>query len=128
MTVRYVRNCWYVAAWSHEVNDEKLFARTILGEPVLLYRASDGSPIALADRCCHRHAPLSIGRKEGDSVRCLYHGLKYDRLGRCIEIPGQSSIPTRLQLKCYPAAERGRWIFLWMGEPNKADQSLLPDV
>jgi phenylpropionate dioxygenase-like ring-hydroxylating dioxygenase large terminal subunit len=128
MTARYVRNCWYVAAWSHEVCDDQLFARTILGEPVLLYRAADGSPIALADRCCHRHAPLSLGRKEGDCVRCMYHGLKYDRAGRCVEIPGQSSIPARLQLKCYPTAERSRWIFLWMGEPNKADKSLLPDV
>jgi phenylpropionate dioxygenase-like ring-hydroxylating dioxygenase large terminal subunit len=128
MTARYVRNCWYVAAWSHEVHGDKLFARTMLGEAVLLYRASDGSPIALADRCCHRHAPLSLGRKEGDCVRCMYHGLLYDRRGRCVEIPGQSSVPSRLQLRCYPTAERGRWIFLWMGNPNDADASLLPDV
>jgi phenylpropionate dioxygenase-like ring-hydroxylating dioxygenase large terminal subunit len=124
----FVRNCWYVAAWSHEVGDDKLFARTILGEPVLLYRLADGNPVALADRCCHRHAPLSIGRKEGDCVRCMYHGLKYDKHGRCVEIPGQSAIPSSLQLKRYPVAERGRWIFLWMGEPNMADPSLLPDV
>jgi phenylpropionate dioxygenase-like ring-hydroxylating dioxygenase large terminal subunit len=128
MTERFVRNCWYVAAWSHEVHDDKLFSRTLLGEPVLLYRTADGSPVALADRCCHRHAPLSVGRKEGDCVRCMYHGLKYNHLGRCVEVPGQSAIPAKLQLKCYPVAERGRWVFLWMGDPNKADPSLLPDV
>jgi phenylpropionate dioxygenase-like ring-hydroxylating dioxygenase large terminal subunit len=128
MSEAYVRDCWYVAAWSHEVHEDKLFGRTMLGEPILLYRRANGSPVALADRCCHRHAPLSVGRKEGDCVRCMYHGLKYDHLGRCVEIPGQSAIPTRLQLRRYPAVERGRWIFLWMGAPDKADPSLLPDV
>ena len=128
MSEAYVRDCWYVAAWSHEVHEDKLFTRTMLGEPILLYRRASGSPVALADRCCHRHAPLSVGRKEGDCVRCMYHGLKYDHLGRCVEIPGQSAIPARLQLRRYPAVERGRWIFLWMGAPDKADPSLLPDV
>ncbi len=128
MIERFVRNCWYVAAWSHEILDDKLFTRTLLGEPVLLYRTADGGPVALADRCCHRHAPLSLGRKEGDCVRCMYHGLKYDHLGRCVEIPGQSAIPAKLQLKRYPVAERGRWVFVWMGDPGSADPLLLPEV
>jgi len=29
-------NCWYMAAWDHELIDGKLLARTILEEPVLL--------------------------------------------------------------------------------------------
>jgi len=128
MAKSFVRNCWYVAAWSHEVGEDVLFSRTILGEPILLYRTADGSAVALADRCAHRHAPLSIGRKEGDCVRCMYHGLKYDQLGRCVEIPGQIAVPARLQVKRYPLAERGRWIFVWMGQPDKVDTALLPDV
>lgn len=36
----YVRNCWYAAAWNHEVGREPL-ARTFLDEPVVLYRTAD---------------------------------------------------------------------------------------
>ena len=34
----FVKNVWYVAAWSHEIEPGKLLARTLLGEPVVLYR------------------------------------------------------------------------------------------
>ena len=52
----FVRNTWYVAAFSHECTDRPL-ARTILGEPVVLFRTPDGAGVALQDRCCHRFAP-----------------------------------------------------------------------
>jgi len=51
---------------------------------------------SLKDRCCHRGAPLSLGRLEGDCVRCMYHGLKFDPAGKCIQIPGQDNIPAKL--------------------------------
>ena len=46
---QYIRNAWYVAAWSREVG-RQLLARRILDEPVLLYRKNDGTPVALLDR------------------------------------------------------------------------------
>jgi phenylpropionate dioxygenase-like ring-hydroxylating dioxygenase large terminal subunit len=85
---RYLRNCWYVAAWDHEVRRLSGLRRIVLGEPLLLYRKADGKPVALEDRCCHRQAPLSNGRIRGDLVECGYHGLVYDPSGRCVEIPG----------------------------------------
>ncbi len=33
----FLMNCWYVAAWGHELIDGRLLARTILGQPVVLY-------------------------------------------------------------------------------------------
>ena len=51
----FLRNYWYVAAWDHEIGREP-FARSILGEPVVLYRTGDGKAVAFEDRCCHRHA------------------------------------------------------------------------
>ena len=38
----YLRNAWYVAAWGDELADGRLLARTILREPIVLYRKSDG--------------------------------------------------------------------------------------
>jgi phenylpropionate dioxygenase-like ring-hydroxylating dioxygenase large terminal subunit len=89
----FIRNCWHVAAWSHEIPDDGFLPRKLLNEPVLMYRDEQGQAVALEDRCCHRSAPLHLGRKEGNCVRCMYHGLKFDPSGACVEIPGQSRIP-----------------------------------
>jgi phenylpropionate dioxygenase-like ring-hydroxylating dioxygenase large terminal subunit len=121
----FLRNYWYVGAYSAEVG-EKPLARTILGAPVLLYRTSDGRAVALEDRCCHRNLPLSMGAREGDAIRCGYHGLKFDSAGQCIEIPGQPQIPPDAKVRTYPVVERWNFIWLWMGDPAERDDSLLP--
>ncbi|MCH8076190.1 MAG: Rieske 2Fe-2S domain-containing protein, partial [SAR324 cluster bacterium] len=56
----FIRNAWYVAAWSHEVT-RKPMGRIYLNDPVVLYRTRDGAPVALADRCIHRRFPLHGG-------------------------------------------------------------------
>ena len=123
----FVRNCWYVIAWDHEVPRDALFTRTVLGEAILLYRTADDRIVALRDRCCHRLAPLSKGRKEGDCVRCGYHGLLFDASGRCIEIPGSETVPAKARVQRYPVVVKNKWVFVWMGEEERADPSLLPD-
>jgi len=121
-------NCWYAAAWDHELIDGKLLARTILEKPVLLYKGDSGRAVALDNRCCHRGAKLSNGRLEGDDVRCMYHGLKFDPTGKCIQIPGQDNIPKNLGVRSYPVVERQHLIWIWMGEAAKADPSLITDI
>ena len=85
----FLWNCWYAAAWDYEVNKVGKLARTLLEKPIVMYRGESGQYIALDDRCCHRAAPLSLGRIEGDCIRCMYHGMKYGPDGICVEIPGQ---------------------------------------
>ena len=123
----FIRNCWYVIAWDHEVPPDGLFTRTVLNEAILLYRTADGAIVALRDRCCHRLAPLSKGRKEGDCVRCGYHGLRFDATGRCVEIPGSDTVPEKARVQSYPIAVKNKWVFVWMGDPARADSALLPD-
>lgn len=123
----FIRNSWYVAAWSHEVAPDALFARTLLGEPLVFHRLADGHVVALRDQCCHRAAPLSLGRKEGDCVRCGYHGMKFDAEGKCVDIPGQDTIPAQARVRTYPVIERNRFIWVWMGEPAEADPATILD-
>lgn len=123
----FVRNCWYVAAWDMEVPEEGMLARTLLNEPVLLYRDSQGRAVALENRCCHRSAPLHLGRKEGDCVRCMYHGLKFDPTGACVEIPGQAQIPPKTCIRSYPVVERNRLVWIWMGDPVRANPDDIVD-
>ncbi len=84
----YLRNAWYVAAWSDDLADGQLLGRTILKEPIVLYRKSDGNVAALQDRCPHRFAPLHMGKiVDGDRVQCPYHGLEFDPSGACVLNP-----------------------------------------
>ena len=122
----YLRECWYAAAWDHEVTGAP-FARTLLDEPVVLYRAADGAPVALEDRCRHRALPLSMGRVLGDDIQCGYHGLRFGRDGACVAVPGQSAIPPGAAVRAYPAVERHGWIWIWMGDAARADPALIPD-
>ncbi len=38
----FVRNAWYVAAWSEEI-DEAPLGRTIINEPIVVFRDADGA-------------------------------------------------------------------------------------
>lgn len=124
---KYVRNAWYAAAASHEVRGE-LLARTLLEEPLVLFRTEDGAARALWDRCAHRFAPLSQGRLCADRVVCPYHGMEYDGSGACTRIPGQERIPAQARVKAFPVLERYGLVFVWMGEPELADPTLLIDI
>jgi vanillate O-demethylase monooxygenase subunit len=124
----FLKNCWYVAALDHELIDGKLLNRTVLGEHLLIYRGESGKVNVLNDRCPHRGALLSKGRLEGDSVRCMYHGIKYDGSGKCVQIPGQDMIPPKLRVRNYPAVERGHLVWIWMGEALKADPASIPEL
>jgi phenylpropionate dioxygenase-like ring-hydroxylating dioxygenase large terminal subunit len=115
----YLRNAWYVAGWSNEINAQPI-ARTFLDEPVVLYRASDGAPVALEDRCCHRGMPLSLGEVVGANIRCEYHGLVFDGTGRCVEIPNQTHIPATAKVRSFPIVEKDDLVWIWMGEPENA--------
>jgi phenylpropionate dioxygenase-like ring-hydroxylating dioxygenase large terminal subunit len=121
----FLQNAWYVAAWETEIGDGP-FARTILNEPVVLFRTPVGV-VALEDRCCHRALPLSMGQVEGAHIQCGYHGLEFDASGACVKVPGQSKIPPGAQVRSYPVIQRWGWVWIWTGDPAKADASLLPD-
>lgn len=124
--MKFVRNTWYAAAWSEEIN-RSLFSRKLLNEQVLMYRKEDGTPCAIRDLCPHRFAPLSIGKLIGDEVECLYHGLRFDCSGKCVDNPnGAGSIPKAASVKSYPLSEQYGVVWIWMGDPEKADESLVP--
>jgi phenylpropionate dioxygenase-like ring-hydroxylating dioxygenase large terminal subunit len=123
--MNYVRNAWYVGGWSADLHHDKLSAIRVLGEPIVLWR-TQRKVVALADRCVHRLAPLSLGRCEADRLRCMYHGLLYDMHGQCVQIPGQDVVPPGARVRSYPVIERHSWIWVWMGDPARADETLIP--
>jgi vanillate O-demethylase monooxygenase subunit len=90
--------------------------------------------VAIGNVCPHRFAPLSEGRRYGDNIACPYHGLEFAPDGQCVRNPNgdrsretDGPIPKSCRVPSYPLEERWGILFIWMGDPEKADLEKLPD-
>lgn len=126
-TQPFIRNNWYVIAFSHEVEKGKAISRKCMDEPIVLFREENGDVTALFDRCPHRGVPLSQGKVLEKTIECPYHGFQFDHSGRCVVIPSQESIPRAAHTHSYPVVEQMQFVWVWMGDPEKADPSQIPD-
>jgi phenylpropionate dioxygenase-like ring-hydroxylating dioxygenase large terminal subunit len=115
---------WYVAGYADEF-EGGLHERMFLGKSIVIYRKEDGELVALQNRCAHRSFPLAQGLREGDAIRCRYHGAKYDANGTMIEVPSMAGCP-RVQLRRYPMRIAGPLAWIWMGEAGAEGE--LPDT
>ena len=122
----YLHNSWYVVAWARALGDQPL-AITALDQALVIFRDGDGRPAVLDDRCAHRHLPLSMGCPARRGIQCGYHGMVYDRDGKCTHIPSQPAIPANARVRSYPAVERHGWIWAWMGDAELATETAIPD-
>ena len=129
MVLTILRNSWYAAAYSDEVNDTPL-SRTLLDEKVVLFRDDSGEVGVIPDRCPHRFAPLSAGKIVDGALECPYHGLRFDRLGQCVYNPHtKTKGPLRAaDIPAWPALERYGIIWIWPGNPELASANKLPRV
>ncbi|GGV27864.1 Rieske 2Fe-2S domain-containing protein [Actinomadura sp. LOL_016] len=121
----FARNQWYVAAYGEEVGDG-LLARTVCGEPLVLYRTGAGEAVALADRCVHRRFPLSESNRDGDRIVCGYHGFTYDPDGTCVAVPGQARVPRTARVPAYQVVEQDSLVWVWIGDGGAGDAAAIP--
>ena len=93
-----------------------------------MYRTENGDPIAIGNMCPHRFAPLDRGKLIGDHVQCGYHGIRFGPDGRCVLNPHIPPVkPQTMRVPCYPLAERYGLVWVWIGKPELADASLIPN-
>ena len=121
------RSAWYVGALPRQI-DRTPQRRVLLGEPVLLFRSEAGDVIALRDQCPHRFAPLSRGVVVNDTIQCAYHGLRYDQQGQCVANPHGGVIAPHNRVRSYPVEERHGFVWIWFGDPERADPETIPDL
>jgi phenylpropionate dioxygenase-like ring-hydroxylating dioxygenase large terminal subunit len=126
-TASFPLNAWYAAAYDVEVK-RALLPRTICNHKLVLYRTGDGRAGALDDACWHRLVPLSLGRLDGDEIVCGYHGLVFNADGRCTHMPSQESVNPSACVRAFPIVERHRFVWVWPGDPTKADPKRVPDL
>jgi len=97
----------------------------LLGTDLVAFRGEDGNLGLLDDLCPHRRASLALGRVEGCSIRCIYHGWRMDGTGAVVEVPSEGErseqFASRIETRRYHVREGGGlvWAFLGEGEPPR---------
>ncbi|MEC9154267.1 MAG: Rieske 2Fe-2S domain-containing protein [Pseudomonadota bacterium] len=126
---QYFRRFWQPVALTEELPelDGAPIRVTVLGEDLVAFRDSSGM-IGLIDRYCpHRGADLFYGRNEECGLRCVYHGWKFDREGKALELPNvppSVRMQDTMRIKAYPTREYGGLVWAYLG-PRNGD---LPEV
>jgi phthalate 4,5-dioxygenase oxygenase subunit len=123
-----MRRYWVPAAFSSQIAqpDCPPVRVRLMGENLVLFRDTQGRVGLMDERCPHRTASMFFGRNEQSGLRCVYHGLKFDVAGNCVDVPcvPQSSdvqrrnILAQLKIKAYPCLERGDVVWTYMGPPE----------
>ena len=123
----YLRNYWYLAAWSEEIADKPL-ARTFFDQPMVLFRAENGRVAMLDDVCPHRFAALHRGRVIEGALECPYHGLRFGAAGQCVHSPFSAKPPQAQQVRSVPVVETGGFVWFWYGDSELASATPVPDL
>jgi phenylpropionate dioxygenase-like ring-hydroxylating dioxygenase large terminal subunit len=111
------RNFWYVAVPSSRLG-RKPVACSLLRHDLVLFRDRNANPRALLDRCCHRGVRLSLGTVVDGTLRCRYHGWRFQGNGGCVEIPslpGGAPIKANVSVPAFPCIERDGYVWVWIG-------------
>ena len=111
-----LRLFWQPIAVARELAPGTAKAVRVLGEDLTLYRGASGAPYLVGGVCAHRRTVLHTGWVEGEGVRCVYHGWKYDGTGQCTLRPAENDagLPP-VRIPGYPAWEYAGMIFAYLG-------------
>jgi phenylpropionate dioxygenase-like ring-hydroxylating dioxygenase large terminal subunit len=121
-----LRESWYAALLSRDLRPGRPAACTLFEVPLVLWRDAEGRPVAMEDRCAHRHAPLSRGDLFDGKIGCPYHGWTYDRDGLCVDAPSQGpgARAPGCRIPAYPCRERDGLVWVHMGADAGEGSSL----
>ena len=114
---RFMRRFWMAVCRSQDLPKGGTKPIRIMSVDYTLYRGESGRAQVIDYRCPHRGAQMHLGSVEGDDIRCIYHGWKYDCTGQCVEQPAEdSSFAGKVTMDSYPTREYMGLIFAYFGE------------
>lgn len=93
----FLRHFWHPVCTREELETAHPSGRgplavTLLGNRLAIAKLG-GKIVAMDDRCAHRFAALSKGTVVDDTIRCNYHGWRYDSSGKTVHIPACPELP-----------------------------------
>jgi 5,5'-dehydrodivanillate O-demethylase len=92
---------------------------SVFGATFIVARLLSGKLICMDEHCPHRGASLLYGFVCEHSIRCAYHGWKFDAEGHAIARPFElEDEHSGANTRAYPVDERYGLIFVYFGPPN----------
>lgn len=123
---KLLRKFWHPVGLSDSVKTGAARPLRILGEDLTHYRGESGRAYLVGGRCAHRLTQLHTGWVQGEDIRCIYHGWKYDGRGQCNEAPAEGvAAAARIRIAGYPVHEYCGLVFAYLG-PDPAPPFELP--
>lgn len=123
-----IKNQWYAILPSKNVKDGQIVAVKRLNLDLALFRNSKGEIGCVVDQCTHRGAALSLGKVKDDCIQCPFHGLEFNKIGKCMFIPANGKASTadisRYNVQHYHIREGNGIIYLWYGDEEKITNDL----
>ena len=128
---RYARG-WHVLAFSQELAPGDVRRFTYFEQDIVLFRGHGGGAVAVDAYCPHLGANLGgLGTEVvEDTIRCPFHGWRFNADGDCVAIPYSDSIPERARgaLRSWPLVEKNGFIAIWHDPEGGAPEYELPDI
>jgi 5,5'-dehydrodivanillate O-demethylase oxygenase subunit len=125
----YMRRFWHPVYRSQDLQPGRAIPIRIMSEDFTLYRGESGTAHVVGPRCAHRRTQLSLGWVEGDTIRCFYHGWKYNGRGQCLEQPIEKKPFTdRVKIPSYSTQEYLGLIFAYLGEGEPPRMMRFPEL
>ena len=113
---KLLRKFWQPVGISSRLNSKRALAVRVLSEDLTLYRGESGKCHLVGGHCLHRLTRLHTGWVEGEQIRCMYHGWKFDGGGHCVERPAERGpVGERMTIAGYPTHEYAGLIFAYLG-------------
>ncbi|MBN7796358.1 Rieske 2Fe-2S domain-containing protein [Parahaliea mediterranea] len=120
---------WYSVARSHELQVGEVKRVHAFDRELALYRTRSGVPVLQDAFCPHLGAHLGVeGKVVGESLRCPFHGWRFDTTGKCVEIPYCEEIPERARIRMWPTQEKNGEVYIWFHPENSAPRFELPTL
>jgi nitrite reductase/ring-hydroxylating ferredoxin subunit len=86
------------------------------GRELVAFRTETGKAVVTDAHCPHLGAHLAHGGTvEGETLRCPFHGFRWDAEGRCVATPYAHGVCPKSRLGTYPSDERHGFVFAYFG-------------
>ncbi|MBB6123069.1 Rieske 2Fe-2S domain-containing protein [Sphingobium subterraneum] len=126
---RYMAQFWQPIAMGSDYPVGKARRIKMLGNFYTLYRGEDERLRLTQDRCPHRGTSLAYGWVEGNSIRCRYHGWKFDGEGKGQHFPAETATyASKICLKTYPVREYLGLVFAFLGQGEAPEFQTFPEA
>ncbi|CAN5253554.1 hypothetical protein BH09BAC1_BH09BAC1_12430 [soil metagenome] len=126
-----IKNQWYLACLVDELKHQNPLQKKIVGQELVIFETETGKIGVMEDRCCHRNVNLSLGRVEGESIKCGYHGWEYNTQGACTCIPSLpegEQVPRTVRIQAYSTEVRHKAVWVYIGDEALKHEAVIPPM